>query len=1031
MRSCADCRELLLEDLYGLLEPAQAEALHAHLAECPACREARAQAERQQQLLARAARIYQQVPAFAPPSSGPARPTPAAETAPAVVPPPARKWPIWRWTVTAAAAAVLLAAAGLFALYQHGLSQRQEELADARRRVKNVETKLADVQTDLERDKANLLTQLRNEYFQLEVDGPAVCLPGAPARFHVRARDLLDNRPLAAAVSARLVRRSKSGAEKVVFEQKAVTRDGQATLTLPADAALPAASLAHLEIEAKGPGGTQTLRQDLMIEQPTYLAQLVTSKPAGKPGEVLFFRALILERFRLRPPGRPVPLRWTLTDPQGKVVWQQAQSCQPDGVAAGRLVLAPNLADGEHILRLAPTGSDRFPPQSRLLYVRRGSEAERRPAGPARDKLEVDFFPEGGELVAGVPSRVYFRVRTGPGQPAQLDGRVVDRQGRTVAQVRTGPTGRLAAEEALGVFKLTPEAGQSYRLQITSPAGVKEEPVLPEVQAQGLGLTVANGVAREGEPIRVTVRNTGKERLLLVLAECRGQVVDERFVRVGPAGREVRLDPAQGTSGVVRVTIYDPAGGRLLPLAERLVYRQPTRKLELSLGQLGRTYHPRQVVALPVQAKAETGKLVPAHLLAVIVDQRALAASGKEGELGPPAHFYLVGSVPDAAHLEDANFLVGDSAPAREGLELFLGAYGWRRFVPTEGGPRLALAGTPAVFYRSNVETMRALYNSALARRQQELTKRADQRRAVLLRDKERDEEAVRVAVAALADYEQLPAQYIHLGLGLLAVALLGIGALALGLGLVRAVRGRAATGSLAVAFAALGLCLLLYVLRGDLQVGVSDNRRNTTDQLAWKEQRGQPQAGETLKKAPAPPGLPNGILAAATAPKAALNQADRLARSPLQRRSALAHRFEEDKGTVPGVKKAQAALEALRGPAPGGGAGAVPGAVPPPGAPRLGSAAAPRKLGPAVAADSFQAAPVLRQYIHKASALRPDRQDLLLWMPDLNLADGQATLHFTLSDLVTDYRVLLFGHDAAGRLGFAEGTLRVQPASK
>ena len=38
---CTDCRPLILDHLYGLLDPAEAVAAEAHLAACPACTAAR------------------------------------------------------------------------------------------------------------------------------------------------------------------------------------------------------------------------------------------------------------------------------------------------------------------------------------------------------------------------------------------------------------------------------------------------------------------------------------------------------------------------------------------------------------------------------------------------------------------------------------------------------------------------------------------------------------------------------------------------------------------------------------------------------------------------------------------------------------------------------------------------------------------------------------------------------------------------------------------------------------------------------
>src|SRR5262249_37316542 len=56
MLRCNDCRSLILDHLYGLLDAPEAAAVEAHLASCPECAAARAEAARVQGLFARAAK---------------------------------------------------------------------------------------------------------------------------------------------------------------------------------------------------------------------------------------------------------------------------------------------------------------------------------------------------------------------------------------------------------------------------------------------------------------------------------------------------------------------------------------------------------------------------------------------------------------------------------------------------------------------------------------------------------------------------------------------------------------------------------------------------------------------------------------------------------------------------------------------------------------------------------------------------------------------------------------------------------------
>src|SRR5262245_35009955 len=88
MHSCDDIRELMLESLYGLLEPAAEEELRAHVAGCAGCQAHLVEARRQQTLLAQAARMVSDAAPFTAPDetiaplpvSLPAQPAAAANT---------------------------------------------------------------------------------------------------------------------------------------------------------------------------------------------------------------------------------------------------------------------------------------------------------------------------------------------------------------------------------------------------------------------------------------------------------------------------------------------------------------------------------------------------------------------------------------------------------------------------------------------------------------------------------------------------------------------------------------------------------------------------------------------------------------------------------------------------------------------------------------------------------------------------------------------------------------------------------------
>ena len=144
---------------------------------------------------------------------------------------------------------------------------------------------------------------------------------------------------------------------------------------------------------------------------------------------------------------------------------------------------------------LVARGLDNVFPEERLPFDVVGSTTPHPPAStvakplPAHTgTLSVQFFPEGGHLAAGIENRVYFAALDAKGQPLEIRGNIVDGKGKTVTPAETVFGG-------LGVFNITPDAAETYRLTVTSPAGISETPLLPKAAAeQPIAVATGRGI---------------------------------------------------------------------------------------------------------------------------------------------------------------------------------------------------------------------------------------------------------------------------------------------------------------------------------------------------------------------------------------------------------------------------------------------------------------------------------------------------------------------------------------------------------
>ncbi len=311
-----------------------------------------------------------------------------------------------------------------------------------------------------------------------------------------------------------------------------------------------------------------------------------------------------------------------------------------------------------------------------------------RPIPIALKKLLIDFYPEGGDLVAGVPNRVYFQARTTLDKPAELKGRIVDAaDGNLIAAAATlHDDQEPGINQGMGRFTFLPQPGHRYELRIDEPAAMEGKYELPTAKAEGVVLALAKEVIGPKDSVPVIVRSVGKDRKLLVGAYVRSQLLDHENVTVR-SGEDKRIDlHLSGTAGgVCRLTVFEERTDKngkpqFVPVAERLFYRRPTAELHVSLKPNLKHYAPGEKVKMTVEATREDNQPAPAVVLLSVVDKSVVTLADEKTARSMPTHFLLTSEVRKPEDLEYADVLLGSHAKAPQALDLLLGTQGWRRF---------------------------------------------------------------------------------------------------------------------------------------------------------------------------------------------------------------------------------------------------------------------------------------------------------------------------------------------------------------
>lgn len=292
--------------------------------------------------------------------------------------------------------------------------------------------------------------------------------------------------------------------------------------------------------------------------------------------------------------------------------------------------------------------------------------------------VDLQVYPESGDLVDGLATRVYLEARTPARKPADVAGIVIDEEGDAIATFRTEHEGR-------GRFEFTPRKGGTYTLKVMEPAGIKVTFGLMPVKDSGGIIRTTADVYRRGEPVRLRVLSSFDGELSLSLRKREVEVATARVQSLAGAAADVTLTPPDTADGVLIATLWRTLksdGGQVLgrePVAERLIFREPARNVTVRVAASKADYVPGEPVELTIHTTDDAGQPISAVVGVTVSDDSVRELIEKREQ--PPALPVMVLLEPEVHELADAHvYLNPDEPKGPIATDLLLGTQGWRRY---------------------------------------------------------------------------------------------------------------------------------------------------------------------------------------------------------------------------------------------------------------------------------------------------------------------------------------------------------------
>ncbi len=392
-----------------------------------------------------------------------------------------------------------------------------------------------------------------------------------------------------------------------------------------------------------------------------------TDKNAYLAGEICWFKIYNTDAFFNKPLGLSKVAYVEVLDKNNKPVLQSKVGMNT-GDGNGSLQFPISLASGRYKLRAYTNWMKNFSAVyffEKQITVINARKIYANTDVQVKNRYDVQFFPEGGNLVNGLQSKIAFKVTDQNGKGIACKGVVIDNKADTVAKYTTLKFG-------MGSFMFKPAEGKTYKAITIISDSVHILQDLPVAFGKGYVMHVDDIVNRQ---VKISVQSADDKSTdpVFLFAHTRGSVKAVLSYTLHDGYTEFLVDTAKLGDGITHFTIFDAARR---PVAERLFFKQPSHQFTITAATTKVEYDLRQKINISINTADKTGKPLPANMSMAVYRIDSLTL---QDEMDISNYLWLSSDL--AGNIESPGYYFNNpSSETTEALNNLLLTQGWRRF---------------------------------------------------------------------------------------------------------------------------------------------------------------------------------------------------------------------------------------------------------------------------------------------------------------------------------------------------------------
>lgn len=232
-----------------------------------------------------------------------------------------------------------------------------------------------------------------------------------------------------------------------------------------------------------------------------------------------------------------------------------------------------------------------------------------------KDYLDLQFFPESGELVHGLSSKVGFKALDANGKGKYIEGDIIDEQENSIASFKSNSLG-------MGSFFIAnADHSKKYYARLKVPFLNKNSIRYPLPNVAATGNTLA--VNKQADKVLIKISsNYMKNDSILMRISFRGIDVYEKKIRLNQGFYQSLISTAQIPEGIIAFTILDHAKN---PIARRLYFNEkPQSRLKINLSADKNNYNKRELTHLNIQTSTFDEKPIKSSTSLLVINKEEL-----------------------------------------------------------------------------------------------------------------------------------------------------------------------------------------------------------------------------------------------------------------------------------------------------------------------------------------------------------------------------------------------------------------------